>query len=162
MDGMEKLLFVITKVRELRDAEIAKKVWGGALSEAVVTYHNCKDGRNNSVKYQSDAAKIIPKAARKTKDSYGKSRNAVTWDHIVPHAVCQSWLLECKSTAEIQSLLEKYSFVVEITHEEDARLNALHLRSKMPAGWGPDNDDIFARYRAANIQGPWSREMEVV
>jgi hypothetical protein len=47
-------------------------------------------------------------------------------------------------------------WVVKITLEEDARLNKMKLRSRMPDGW--NSVDTFARYRAAGIKGFWDRD----
>ena len=49
------------------------------------------------------------------------------------------------------SVINKYYVICAITKEEDIKLNAAGLRSKMPAEWDEKNDSVFARYEAVEI-----------
>jgi len=50
----------------------------------------------------------------------------------------------------ILKMLKKYYVICAITKEEDKKLNAAGLRSKMPDGWKED-DSVFARYEEVGI-----------
>jgi hypothetical protein len=50
----------------------------------------------------------------------------------------------------VRPVLEKFDVCAIITAEEDARLNAAGLQSRMPDGW--DEIDPLARYKAVGIE----------
>jgi hypothetical protein len=53
------------------------------------------------------------------------------------------------TTSSVYQLLDSYCKGAVITRTEDAALNSLGLRSKMPSDW--DEKDLWARYKAAKI-----------
>ena len=72
-------------------------------------------------------------------------------DHAVPRKLLLDWLLNLRSPTQdsIQALLDAYCKAAVIIKSEDALLNRLGLRSKMPSDW--DGKDPWARYKAAGI-----------
>jgi hypothetical protein len=75
-------------------------------------------------------------------------------DHAVPVAVLRDILFEEQpnSVEEVRAfLLEHYCFGI-ITEDEDRKLNAAGLRSRMPEGW-TTADQPFARYEKVGIVG---------
>lgn len=80
-----------------------------------------------------------------------KSNTNLIKDHIVPIKVIHKILqTDTKRTEEdIELLLKKYYRIGVITKNEDQMLNSFQLKSKMPDDW--DGDDIYARYKRANI-----------
>ncbi|WP_075631891.1 hypothetical protein [Novacetimonas hansenii] len=74
-------------------------------------------------------------------------------DHAVPIAVMVDMLFKPRADLTrdgIRALLIKWHHLGLLTHEENARLNAAGLNSKMPADW--DYLDIFARYHSVGIE----------
>ena len=49
------------------------------------------------------------------------------------------------------SVINKYYVICAITKEEDKKLNAAGLRTKMPPEWDEKKDSVFARYEAVGI-----------
>jgi len=73
-------------------------------------------------------------------------------EHVVPRREIRKILLvEHKSPTyeEIREILSTFCLAIVVTKEEDARLNRMGLRSKMPDDW--DCKDRWARYKAAGI-----------
>jgi hypothetical protein len=83
----------------------------------------------------------------------GLKRKDVIHEHVVPHSIVMKklLLLDPLTHKKIMSLIEKYYVICAITKEEDRKLNAAGLRSKMPEGWDENNDSVFARYEAVGI-----------
>ena len=81
----------------------------------------------------------------------GLKNKGLVHEHLVPRKIVREMLLNLTDpTPEaIQSIFERYCIGVVVTQKEDARLNELGLRSKMPSDW--DNKNIFARYESAGI-----------
>jgi len=75
----------------------------------------------------------------------------LTHEHVVPIKVVIELLLKLPSptASSVHQLLESFCKAAVVTREEDARLNRLGLRSKMPSGW--DGSDVWARYTLAKI-----------
>lgn len=85
-------------------------------------------------------------------------------DHVVPVKVLMQFLLDLddseieineENIVSLEELLSSSLILVEITPDEDLKLNAAGFQSKMPAGWSIKNDsqykDPWARYKAAGI-----------
>jgi hypothetical protein len=72
-------------------------------------------------------------------------------EHAVPKSIVIQRLLELSNpTADlVNQLLVSYCKGAVLTREEDARLNGLGLRSRMPDDW--DEQDVWARYAIAGI-----------
>jgi hypothetical protein len=72
-------------------------------------------------------------------------------EHLVPKKVIIDLLMGVKkpSRSSVRKVLESFCIGVVVTVEEDRRLNALGLRSKMPDDW--DGINALARYEAAGI-----------
>ena len=83
----------------------------------------------------------------------GLKRKDVIHEHVVPHSIVMSKLLSLDPLTHenIMSVINKYYVICAITKEEDKKLNAAGLRSKMPAEWDEKNDSVFARYEAVGI-----------
>jgi hypothetical protein len=79
-------------------------------------------------------------------------RREVVYDHVVPYRYELAALMELsKVTSDtVRAVLEKYDVAAIITREEDDRLTAAGLQSKMPDGW--DGIDSLARYKAVGIE----------
>lgn len=105
----------------------------------------------------SGAAAIIEEAARDPaayQRRYQSRERTVKLivDHAVPIGVMVAALFagDVELTRDgIRAHLVRWYRLGLLSHDEDARLNALGLRSTMPTGW--DGTDLFARYEAANI-----------
>lgn len=74
-------------------------------------------------------------------------------EHVVPHSIVMKKLLSLAplTNETIMSVVQKYLVICVITEEEDKRLSAAGLRSKMPKGWDENNGDVFSRYQAVGI-----------
>jgi hypothetical protein len=109
------------------------------LSEATWVWTEF-DGKYEGCEYWSEAAWKLQ----------GQQRMLVH-EHVVPKSIVIQWLLKLSTpTADsVNQLLESYCKGAVLTREEDARLNGLGLRSKMPSGW--DEKDVWARYTSAGI-----------
>lgn len=73
----------------------------------------------------------------------------ITWEHEQPLSVITKMVLATSSKAEMMQVLKDYLRCSYITREEDKRMNAMGLRSKMPAGL---ETVAGARYQVANIK----------
>ncbi|WP_132306603.1 hypothetical protein [Komagataeibacter saccharivorans] len=74
-------------------------------------------------------------------------------DHAVPVAVMVNMFFQPRADLTrdgLRALLIKWHHLGLLTHEENARLNAAGLNSKMPSDW--DYMDVFARYRSVGIE----------
>ena len=58
--------------------------------------------------------------------------------------------MEAKNENEITSILKNTDYIVILSHFEDDKLRKVGLISSMPDNW-KYGDDIFARYKKANI-----------
>ena len=83
----------------------------------------------------------------------GLQRKNVIHEHVVPHSIVMNKLLSLEPLTHknIMALIEKYYVICAITKEEDKKLSAAGLRSRMPKGWDENKDSIFARYEAVGI-----------
>ncbi len=72
-------------------------------------------------------------------------------EHVMPKKLVIELLLKMSSptTSSVYQLLDSYCKGAVITRAEDAALNRLGLRSKMPPDW--DEKDLWARYKVAEI-----------
>ena len=72
-------------------------------------------------------------------------------EHTVPLMHIVNMLMELTDINEdrVVQILEKYYHITLVTKDEDGRLNASGLRSRMPAAW--DGIDMYARYHAVGI-----------
>jgi hypothetical protein len=72
--------------------------------------------------------------------------NPLVHEHVVPKGIVIERLLNLphKTADSVNELMVKYCKGAVITKDEDADLNRLGLRSKMPTGW--DGKDVWARY----------------
>jgi len=88
-----------------------------------------------------------------SKKAKGLKRKEVTHEHVIPHSIVMNKLfsLDSLTNENIMSIIQKYYVICAITKEEDKRLNAIGLKSKMPEGWDEANDNVFARYESAGI-----------
>lgn len=73
-------------------------------------------------------------------------------EHLVPKRVLVDAIIDEieKTPDSIYDYLERFCIGVVVTKDEDARLNAAGLRSKMPENW--DTKDPWARYNAVGIK----------
>jgi hypothetical protein len=78
-------------------------------------------------------------------------RRLLVHEHVIPKSIVIERLLGLPTPTgdSVDQLLASYCIGAVITREEDARLNGLGLRSKMPPGW--DEKDAWARYKYAGI-----------
>jgi len=85
-------------------------------------------------------------------EAKGLKRKEVVHEHVFPHSILLKKLLSLNplTNENIMSVLQKYYVICAITKDEDKRLNAAGLRSKMPDGWN-DNDSVFARYEHEEV-----------
>ena len=83
----------------------------------------------------------------------GLKRKDVIHEHVVPHLIVMDKLLSLdKLTNEnIINVINKYYVICAITKEEDKKLNAAGLRSKMPKNWNDESGSVFARYETVGI-----------
>lgn len=111
-----------------------------------------------SLPFRSTGAEAVLQYAAEQPQSYRERRalkdKAVKLivDHAVPLAVIVGQLFEIGfdlSRQGIRAHLERFHCLGLITDSEDARLNGLGLRSRMPRDW--DGEDLTARYQAAEI-----------
>ena len=88
-----------------------------------------------------------------SKKAKGLKRKEVTHEHVIPHSIVMNKLfsLDSLTNENIMSIIQKYYVICAITKEEDKRLNAIGLKSKMPEGWDEANDNVLARYESAGI-----------
>ena len=72
-------------------------------------------------------------------------------EHAVPKKLLIDLLLNLPSptTDSVEQMFQNYCKAAVITRAEDAALNRLGLRSKMPSDW--DGRDPWARYKDAGI-----------
>ena len=72
-------------------------------------------------------------------------------EHVIPRNIVIQRLLDLSiaTASSVNELLASLCRGAVITKHEDARLDSLGLRSKMPAGW--DETDVWARYKLAGI-----------
>ena len=73
-------------------------------------------------------------------------------EHVMPKKIVIERLLQLSTptTSSVHQLLESCCKGAVVTRTEDATLNRLGLRSKMPHDW--DGTDLWARYKAAKIR----------
>ena len=95
----------------------------------------------------SDSNFYISSAAK------GLKRKDVIHEHVVPHSIVMNKLLSLDplTNENIKAVIEKYYVICAITKEEDKRLTAKGLRSKMPEDWNDNIHSVFARYERVGI-----------
>ena len=74
----------------------------------------------------------------------------VTVDHAIPVNVLFDLFWKAETAVDMMAVIDAYAVAV-ITREENERLNAAGLRSRMPHGWKP-GDEPLARWIAAGIE----------
>jgi len=81
--------------------------------------------------------------------NFGKRE--IVYDHAIPFRYIEAELLDLAEVTPqaVADVLEKKCVVALITTEEDRKLNAAGLSSKMPENW--DGLDPLARYKAVGI-----------
>ncbi len=86
-------------------------------------------------------------------EARGLARKHIIYEHVVPHSIVMDRLLSLNQPTndELLSVIRKFFIICTITREEDKRLNAAGLRSKMPEGWNDKSDSVYARYDAVGI-----------
>lgn len=112
-----------------------------------------------SLDFKSANAMAIMAHARSAPDEYrlkyaarDKAAKLIV-DHAVPIAVMVNMFFQPRADLTrdgLRALLIKWHHLGLLTHEENARLNAAGLNSKMPSDW--DYMDVFARYRSVGIE----------
>ena len=85
-----------------------------------------------------------------TKRGQKSRKNEYTFEHPIPAKVLFDLILKAKNDEEITSILKYSDQVVILSHSEDKKLNELGLKKTMPKDW-KYGDDVFARYKKANI-----------
>jgi hypothetical protein len=112
-----------------------------------------------SLPFVSTGASAILSYAAEQRDEYRMRRKAddkeirLIVDHAVPLASMIEWLFEPGadlSRNAIRQHLKRWYHLGVLTSSEDATLNRLGLRSKMPDDW--DGKDLTARYHQAAIK----------
>ena len=112
-----------------------------------------------SLHFRSTGADAILHHAAENPDDYRARREArdksvkLIVDHAVPLSVVVGQLFETGADLSrdgIRTHLERLYHLGLLTDAEDAALNRLKLRSRMPAAW--NGADLAARYRAAGIE----------
>lgn len=98
------------------------------------------EGKYKGCEYWSEAALDFADDERK-----------LVHEHAVPKKLLIEMLMNLSnpSSDSVQQMFQNYCKAAVITKAEDASLNRLGLRSKMPADW--DGKDPWARYKAAGI-----------
>lgn len=83
----------------------------------------------------------------------GLKRKDVIHEHVVPHLIVMDKLLSLDqlTNENIINVINKYYVICAITKEEDKKLNAAGLRSKMPKNWNDESGSVFARYETVGI-----------
>lgn len=111
-------------------AVLAEVVW--VWSEFEGKYQGCKYWSERALRVRNDSKILVH-------------------DHIVPKKIVYDMLfgLGAPSARAVRRILRRFCIGAIITREEDQRLNALGLRSRMPDGW--DGRDPWARYRKAGV-----------
>jgi len=119
--------------------------FGKALS---AMHFRSKDAENILTLARTSGAEYLARRVRK------EASIRLMVDHAVPLLIIRDMLFDPNVTHTEESLhhlLRRSYRLGVITADEDHRLNALHLQSKMPPNW--DRSDVFARYRYAGIEG---------
>jgi hypothetical protein len=93
-------------------------------------------------------------AKYRSRDAVGRKsgRREIIYDHAIPYRYELKALMDLTEVTPetVRAVLEKYDACVIITADDDARLAAAHLGSKMPDDW--DGIDPLARYKAVGIE----------
>ena len=147
MSESQRLALIIEAVqycRRVKEMGMPAACYSKALREPVHFLWSCRRG--------SSKEKI---ARYRSLDSVGRKFGGgrLRFDHAIPFNYLESELLDAgELTSEgVREKLRKYSEVfVLITKEEDDRMNASGLGSKMPDEW--DQSDPLARYRAVGVE----------
>jgi hypothetical protein len=97
--------------------------------------------KSKSARYRSRAAVGLKWGSRE-----------IRYDHAIPYRYELNALmaLPVVTPETVRPILEKFDVCAIITAEEDARLSAAGLQSKMPGSW--DGADSLARYKAVGIE----------
>lgn len=80
-----------------------------------------------------------------SQNAAGRGRRDVIHDHVVPHAIVMTKLLALSTVTNdnLDQVISRYLAICAITREEDHRLSAAGLRTKMPHGWDENAGDVF-------------------
>jgi hypothetical protein len=111
-----------------------------------------------SLPFRSADADVILQLAVERPGEYRERQKAkdstvrLMVDHAVPLAVMVKQLFRPDADLNKEALrkyLRRWYHLGLLTSAEDAKLNSLGLRSRMPKNW--NGEDLIARYRAADI-----------
>ncbi|MEK9713629.1 MAG: hypothetical protein VW258_13780 [Thalassolituus sp.] len=88
-----------------------------------------------------------------SRNAVGLKRKDLVHEHVVPHSFVMEKLLSLEEVTpeKVKIVLEKFYIICAITKDEDRKLTAAGLRSKMPESWNEYDDSVFARYEAVGI-----------
>jgi hypothetical protein len=105
-------------------------------------------GDNNGIIFSSAAMRLW----KENEKSNIKPKNGIIIEHAIPRLAIYAALSQQKkiSMPRIAEILDKMIVRIAVTKAEDARLNQLKLRQKMPEDW--DGIDLMARHRIAKIK----------
>lgn len=111
-----------------------------------------------SLEFRSQGAEAILRESLAHPEHYRSGRQAkkrelkLMVDHAVPIAVMVARLFDPGADLSdhgIRAILRKYYLLGLLSGAEDAHLNSMGLRSRMPSGW--DGENLMARYQMAGI-----------
>ena len=138
----------------------------GLICEALTFSQSARSAGSPSASH----SRAVREAVFTLWESYGRSKHAsaryrsraslaadtrqggLVYDHGIPFTLVHAELLavEQPTPERVRPILERRLVAATITKEEDQRLTALGLRSRMPDSW--DGQDPLARYAAAEIE----------
>lgn len=144
MSELERLAVICEALTFSRSARLAGSpvaAHSSAAREAIFTlWESYGRSKHASSRYRSQASLTMD-----------VRKGGLVYDHAIPFALVHDELLSLAelSPTSVKAILERRLAAATITREEDQRLTALGLRSRMPVGW--DGEDMLARYKAAGI-----------
>lgn len=136
------ILITLRATKELLALGIPMKPAKMSLSHCIYHYHTHRVGRH------FDYISAEAKACCEVK---------CTNEHAIPVTIFMEQLLSSATTQEDVHRILEPMVVVKVTKEENRRLNAAGLRSRMPDGW---DGDPSARHKAVGIQ--WLTREQVI
>lgn len=136
---------IISSCKELEDIGYGKTGTRKIIRETI--HFIWETGLNKETKFSK-------KRARSLSASKEENNKNLIYDHPIPLKIIIEMLFKLENIDEknVELILSKYIKYggVLITKNEDKILNGLGLQFKMPENW--DREDIFARYKLANIE----------
>lgn len=142
-----------TLMRSFVDKWFAYKQQGNFLTKNLIERKFNKPYANKLSDAERDCLLKMHFISKDAKDAIlNKTKTQLIKDHSVPVKIIHKQMLKKGNCSEIQieELLTNYYSLGVLTAQEDLKLNALKLKSDMPADW--DGKDLFARYKKANIK----------